>query len=272
MLEIEFTVPPEPAALACRGCQREVPAFWVPPRWVMADGKEPELMRSTGRWISENVCTDCFEREKNPDAVSPAVAEARRRQHLIADLQLPPKLARMEIEQLRGDLPQNFAEAIHAARHRGENLYLWSPQPGLGKTHAAVGLLKHYIRSEGVSGQFHVVPDLMDEIRDAIGRHRAGELIDRISRAEALVLDDLGVEVTTMTVAEKLYMIFNRWDSADKKRLVITSNLSVNQIAEKIDPRIASRIRGMCRVVKIEGPTGTADDDYRVKMARERGL
>jgi DNA replication protein DnaC len=41
--------------------------------------------------------------------------------------------------------------------------------------------------------------------------------------------------------------------------MVITSNLSLDEIARKIDGRIASRIAGMGRIVQFTGP------DYRLK-------
>jgi DNA replication protein DnaC len=74
---------------------------------------------------------------------------------------------------------------------------------------------------------------------------------------DLLVLDDLGAEKTTEFAITTLYIIIDR-RIRDAKRTIITTNLSLKEIEDKLDARIASRLSGM-QNVKISMP------DYRKK-------
>jgi DNA replication protein DnaC len=71
-------------------------------------------------------------------------------------------------------------------------------------------------------------------------------------------LDDLGVEKPTEWVRKTLsYVIYERDNMF--KPTIITSNLSLDEIAGQVDQRTASRIAGMGRVMRVQGP------DWRLK-------
>ena len=67
-----------------------------------------------------------------------------------------------------------------------------------------------------------------------------------------LVIDDLGSEKITDWAMEMFYSIINK-RYEENRTTIITSNLSIEEISKKYGDRLASRIVGMCDIIKIEG-------------------
>ncbi len=65
------------------------------------------------------------------------------------------------------------------------------------------------------------------------------KFLDLAFRNYMVVIDDIGSEYTTDFARSKLYEFLNR---RDRKWTMITANLSLEQIATKLDERIASRM------------------------------
>ena len=127
---------------------------------------------------------------------------------------------------------------------------------GVGKTHIAFALKKQYdlenpyhLASFWNTGELlHSVRADMD--RNNIDKHRA---MERLMETEALVfLDDLGAESPTGWVLEQLYMLINT-RYMQMRPMIITSNLSLEQIGQALGDRIASRLVEMCDVVELTG-------------------
>ena len=139
---------------------------------------------------------------------------------------------------------------------------------GTGKTHIAVGSLKYFVQqlpcrhfqdlylTEAI---FITVPELLMKIRSCFSLNDCEEtIVNKYSSIPFLVLDDLGVEKTSDWALQTLYIIINtRYSNCFQT--VITSNFSVEEIAEKLGDRIASRITGMCDIINLTGK------DRRVK-------
>jgi DNA replication protein DnaC len=99
------------------------------------------------------------------------------------------------------------------------------------------------------------VPDLLLEIRECFsGRTGDSEssLIEKYTGRKCLILDDLGPEKSSEWSIQTLYSIIDR-RYRDVRQTLVTSNLTLDEIAEKVGDRIASRIAGMCEVVEIKG-------------------
>ena len=152
---------------------------------------------------------------------------------------------------------------------RGKCISLRSSR--VGKTYVAVALMREKISGDNEAIFTHPdgvtkvyvpayprmisVPDLLLEIRECFsGRTGDSEssLIEKYAGKKCLILDDLGVEKTTEWSLQTLYTIIDR-RYREEKQTLITSNLTLNEIAEKVGDRIASRIAGMCKVVEIKG-------------------
>jgi DNA replication protein DnaC len=129
---------------------------------------------------------------------------------------------------------------------------------GTGKTHLAVGYLKEYIIENGeTAGRFIRAVDLFKRILDCFGdhsEHTEMELMELYGGTSLLVLDDLGTEKVSEFVEQTLYdLIDQRY--ADEQQTIITSNLSISQIAahyKNHGERLASRICGMGEVYEIK--------------------
>lgn len=128
-------------------------------------------------------------------------------------------------------------------------------ETGCGKTHLAVSMM---LRAG--NGYFTTAPELLLRIRSTFNENSSeteDQVINDLCRHELLVLDDLGAEKTTEFAITTLYIIIDR-RIRDAKRTIITTNLSLKEIEEKLDARIASRLSGM-QNVRISMP------DYRKK-------
>lgn len=133
---------------------------------------------------------------------------------------------------------------------------------GTGKTHKAVSLLKGYADSRPCHEFEHpykhlpifiTIPELLMKIRSCFSLDECEETIVRkYSDCSLLVLDDLGVEKTSDWALQTLYIILNNRYS-EQLQTIITSNLTIEEIGEKLGDRIASRIAGMCKIVKLTG-------------------
>lgn len=143
----------------------------------------------------------------------------------------------------------NPAAIEKCSGYPGENLFLWGAS-GTGKTHLATALARQYPGACVVKPQF-----IYRECRGIKGGADEQKAIDRFSDIPYLVIDDLGVDKKTDFSFSVLYEIIDaRWMNK-KTGLIITSNLSLGQLAERIcDDRVVSRLNDLCKVFEITGP------------------
>ena len=146
----------------------------------------------------------------------------------------------------------------------GQGLFFTGPN-GTGKTHLAVAILRELSLKGELHWFFVKTPYLLMRIRQVFKKESSDSeesLIDQFIDYDYLVIDELGVEKITDWSLQTLYLIID--GRSDRLRsTIITSNLSLQQIEEKIDPRIASRIVGMSKVVRFES------DDWRIRVKRK---
>ena len=143
------------------------------------------------------------------------------------------------------DVTNTKVNQYNAESKRG--LFIHGPV-GTGKTHIAAALLRTR------SGMGNTVPRLLLSLRKSFEDQETSEaqIIDRYSRYSFLVLDDMGAEKSSEYSIQSLYLIIDQ-RYRDMLPTIITSNLSLTELANKLDDRIASRIAGMCDVVKLTG-------------------
>ena len=126
---------------------------------------------------------------------------------------------------------------------------------GSGKTHVAWALAQEWVDKGGRPPLFWNVSELIRSIKRDFGKHaydrdREEEYI--MQHRGMLFLDDLGAEMATDFVQDTLYLIINR-RYEEKLPTIITSNLDLGELSDRVGDRIASRIAGMCDVVELEG-------------------
>lgn len=138
-----------------------------------------------------------------------------------------------------------IADYIHNYRDMklaAMGLYLFGPV-GTGKTRALCTILNERIRTGDTSVLYYNAASLLADIRSLIGDNSdvRNTLMMKIKGRWLLILDDLGKNKPSERVDETLYDIINtRYD-----RWLITlysSNLPLDDVMEKYDPAIASRI------------------------------
>lgn len=140
---------------------------------------------------------------------------------------------------------------------------------GTGKTRALYAILIHS-HENGTPCELHVVPDLVKHLQVACSVDTQAEHkeIKRLAGYRGILfLDDLGAEKVTQFVLQDLYLIISEREKWDRPT-VVTSNLSLQEIAEKMDDRIASRLAGGA-VLQLGG------EDYRLpphRKSRRNGI
>ena len=158
-----------------------------------------------------------------------------------------------------GEKQANSLEmAFNQANHYAKNLNGWlllQGGYGCGKTHLAAAIANFAV-DMGVPTLFLTVPDLLDMLRfsydseDTTFESRFNE----IRNASLLILDDFGTQNATGWAQEKLFQIIN-YRYINKLPLVITTNLSLDDIEARFRSRLADR--GLVSDVRINAP------DYR---------
>lgn len=130
-----------------------------------------------------------------------------------------------------------------------DNIYIHGPT-GTGKTHLATIAVRqhrhpHVTKPINITRHIRSCESARDE-HDAI-RWYVDERI--------LLVDDLGVGKDTEFAVTTIYEIIDGRYRAMSGGLIITSNLSLDALAQKLgDDRIPSRLAQMCRVFFISGP------------------
>ncbi len=161
---------------------------------------------------------------------------------------------------------------------------LFIGEPGAGKTHLAVGVMKQLLE-KGHECVFFDYQNLLDRIRagyDSTAGAADREAYRAALEAPVLVLDDLGAHRVTEWVEDTVTAIIT-YRCNHRKPLIATTNLPDEDVggsqvdfttaggkpiykkslAEMIGMRARSRLFEMCKVIRM-----SAVEDYRVKHAR----
>ncbi len=181
------------------------------------------------------------------------IAEIRaRRYEVLAKRANLGSMHNMKLEAYEPDHPiqRKALEAI-AKEHRG--YYLYGPW-GVGKTHLMAGTV-HRAIARRIPAVIISVPQLLDMIRKT-GRDSNTDIEDMAAKIPYLCMDDIGKQKDTDWTEERLFMLIDeRWKlyQTGKAHTSFTSQYPLELLAERLDGAIISRIRGMCKVLFIDG-------------------
>ncbi|MBR0061511.1 MAG: ATP-binding protein, partial [Selenomonadaceae bacterium] len=136
---------------------------------------------------------------------------------------------------------------------------------GTGKTFLASIIAQDFLKS-GKSVLFVKVPSLLDDIKATFnGNGNELDLLDKLQAATLVVLDDFGMEKSTQWAGATLCKILDMRYDNPTGRTIVTSNLSINELAEHLNhasdganlngSRIADRLREICEPILLKGTT-----------------
>jgi DNA replication protein DnaC len=131
--------------------------------------------------------------------------------------------------------------------------------PGAGKTHLAVAVLREVIWSEQKkTALFLNVPAWLNALRESFGE---GEPPPNPSGYDVVVLDDLGAEDWSSWARDRIYNLVNQREQA-RRLVIVTTNHEWQELAGRVGGPTASRLRRLAREVHVD-----ARDDYRAREA-----
>lgn len=140
----------------------------------------------------------------------------------------------------------------HYVAHPLNSLYLYGAV-GRGKSFVACAIANALLQ-RGKAVRFQAVAEFLLDLRGTFGAEDASEksVVQPLRDVEFLVLDEIGDvpgrrdrTASAFSASRILMLLDARWRIG--KPTILTSNLSLEQLEEWIDdPRLASRIGGMC--------------------------
>lgn len=174
-------------------------------------------------------------------------------EQLFRVLGIPKRYWGLELSDLDNSLPQaykrikTYMDNIHKNLMDGVGLYLYG-QVGSGKTSVATIVLQELAYQRVVPGQFVRMPDLLNWYLNE------KPLFKRVLARRVLAIDDLGNEYRTNTefVSSMLEELL-RYRVDNKRTTLITSNYSLDGLADKYSLVIPSLILGSSLVLSFEG-------------------
>jgi DNA replication protein DnaC len=224
-----------------------------------------------------------FERDgEGRDTARLCSCEVRRQRiRLYNEAEIPAKYADARLADSRRDKDNNEAfltfSALAKDYARGHQGLLLMGGPGVGKTYLLCGFLHELIFRHGVPAQFRDFFHLLADLRSGYGQDKPeSELIGPLVEVEVLAIDELGKGRNTPWEQNILDVIISHRYNG-RKTTIFTTNYAESRsetlaeplrgkdsvateaelvrdtLADRVGPRIYSRLKEMCHFVLMKG-------------------
>lgn len=148
-------------------------------------------------------------------------------------------------------IARQYTERFSEMLEKNRGLLFYGP-PGTGKTHTAA-CVGNALLDKGIS----VLMTSFVKLNATAFAEEDESVIQKMSRAKLLIIDDLGAERGSDFSLERVYNVIDSRSRA-KLPMILTTNLSLQQMRETSDTRywrIYDRVFQICFPVEFKGPS-----------------
>jgi DNA replication protein DnaC len=163
-----------------------------------------------------------------------------------------------------------FERQFEEGAPRIKSLYMFSENPGNGKTSSAISVMNEWIIASYLGAlkrtrqaplspavfldvnAFQTDYNLATMTNDDSEMAKIKATIQRTQAAPFAVLDDIGVRSASEAFRSYVHAIVN-YRTANGLPTVFTSNLPIEEMAQVFDARLYDRMRDMCAVLHFDG-------------------
>lgn len=126
----------------------------------------------------------------------------------------------------------------------GSGNLLLSGETGLGKTFLSMCIART-VAERGYSVRYESAPHLFEKLQKAkfTSDEEAVKETEKLADCDLLVIDDLGTEYTSQATLSLFYTLLND-RMMSRKAMIVSTNLSMEELGKRYSPQIASRLRG----------------------------
>lgn len=139
--------------------------------------------------------------------------------------------------------PRHAVEVFTDTWPPAHPILLMSGTSGTGKTHLAIGAMRYVHEVHGKAARFWPVVELLERFKATFDEARATETLESVKaemrRTPLLVLDDFGAHKSTEWAEEQMFQLIDE-RYRDRRPLIVTTNLTVDQIPPRTKSRLAS--------------------------------